>query len=43
MKYKIEKWYQQGLWSDVMVQNAVAKGLITKMDANRITGKEESV
>ena len=36
MKEKIRKWYQQGLWSAEMVQNAVKKGVLTENDANDI-------
>ena len=36
MKEKIEKWYQQGLWTEAMVQNAVAKGVITEQEAAEI-------
>ena len=27
---KIKKWYKQGLWTAVMVQNAVTKGILTE-------------
>ena len=33
---KIKKWYKQGLWTEVMVNNAVAKGVITEAEANEI-------
>ena len=33
---KIKKWYKQGLWTEHMVHNAVAKGVITKDDATEI-------
>ena len=36
MKEKIRKWYQQGLWSVEMVQNAVKKGVLTENDASDI-------
>ena len=26
---KIKKWYQQGLWTMIMVQNAQEKGVLT--------------
>lgn len=26
---KIKKWYQQGLWTEIMVRNAEAKGVLT--------------
>ena len=40
MKKKIEKWYKQGRWTEEMVANAVAKGLITAADYKSITGKD---
>lgn len=40
MKEKIRKWYRQGLWTAEMVQNAVAKGIITEDDYAAITGGE---
>lgn len=36
MKEKIAKWYKQGLWTSVMVQNAVTKGVLTEDEANEI-------
>lgn len=33
---KIKKWYKQGLWSAVMVQNAVEKGTLTTDEAAEI-------
>ena len=30
MYEKIKKWYQQGLWTQEMVANAVIKGIITQ-------------
>ena len=41
MKEKIVKWYQQGLWTAVMVQNAVKKGILTTEEAAVILSKEE--
>lgn len=38
MKEKITRWYKQGLWTEVMVRNAVVKGLITENDAAEILG-----
>lgn len=32
MKEKIAKWYKQGLWTKVMVRNAVKKGVLTAVD-----------
>lgn len=39
MKDKIAKWYKQGLWTADMVQNAVAKGIITEDDLAEIVGE----
>lgn len=39
MKDNILKWYKQGLWSEAMVQNAVAKGILTAEEAAEIIGK----
>lgn len=36
---KIKKWYKMGLWTDVMVQNAVVKGVITEDEAKDILSK----
>lgn len=36
MKEKIALWYVQGLWTAEMVQNAVAKSLLTKDEADEI-------
>lgn len=33
---RIKKWYKQGLWTVEMVQNAVAKGVITEDQAAEI-------
>ena len=38
MKNKIAKWYDMGLWSAEMVQNAVAKGILTAEEAAEILG-----
>ena len=38
MKEKIARWYKQGLWTEVMVRNAVVKGIITENDAAEILG-----
>lgn len=35
MYERIKKWYKQGLWSAKMVDNAVAKGVITKAQATK--------
>ena len=39
MYEKIRKWYQQGLWTEKMVQNAVAKGVLTPEQYREITGE----
>ena len=39
MYQKIKKWYQQGLWTKVMVANAVAKGKITAEQYEEIVGE----
>ena len=36
MKEKIERWYHMGLWTEEMVQNAVAKGIISEAEAAQI-------
>ena len=41
MKKKIKKWYNQGLWTEEMVQNAVLKNILTQTEANEILGKED--
>ena len=33
---RIKKWYNQGLWTTEMVQNAVAKGILTADEAVEI-------
>ena len=33
---KIKKWYEQGLWTEKMVNDAVAKGIITPEQAEEI-------
>ena len=40
MKEKIEKWYQQGLWTEQMVLNAVGK-VLTSEQAHDIINKKE--
>lgn len=37
MKDKIKRWYDLGLWSAAMVQNAVDKGALTADEAEEIT------
>lgn len=41
MYKKIKKWYEQGLWTEKMVLNAVDKGVITQEQATEILSKEE--
>lgn len=36
MKEKIKRWYQQGLWTEAMVRNAVVKGKLTEAEAAEI-------
>ena len=36
MYEKIKRWYQQGLWTEAMVRNAVAKGKLTEEEAAEI-------
>jgi hypothetical protein len=36
MYEKIKKWYEQGLWTIEMVQNAVTKGVLTENEASEI-------
>lgn len=40
MVEKIKKWYLQGLWTQQMVANAVAKGVLTAQQYKEITGEE---
>lgn len=39
MKEKIAKWYRQGLWTKLMVKNAVKKGVLTAGDYTEIVGE----
>ena len=41
MKERIMKWYKLGLWTEVMVKNAVEKGVITADDMAEILGEKE--
>lgn len=36
MYEKIKKWYQMGLWTEAMVQNAVRKRILTEEQAEEI-------
>jgi uncharacterized XkdX family phage protein len=38
MYEKIKKWYDMGLWTEAMVDNAVTKGIITEEQAAKIKG-----
>ena len=40
MKEKITRWYKQGLWTNIMVRNAVIKNVITPNDYREITGQD---
>ena len=33
---RIKKWYKQGLWTEAMVNKAVAKGILTADEAAEI-------
>lgn len=33
---RIKKWYEQGLWTEQMVRNAVRKGVLTEAQAEEI-------
>lgn len=37
---RIKRWYDFGLWSARMVQNAVTKGVLTQEQADEILGNE---
>lgn len=39
---KIKRWYCLGLWTAAMVQSAVAKGVLTREEAERILGTEDT-
>lgn len=39
MKEKIAKWYKQGLWTAIMVRNAINKGVLTENDVVEILGE----
>ena len=36
---KIMKWYKQGLWTETMVRNAMAKGILTEAQVAKILGE----
>lgn len=33
---RIKKWYEQGLWTEQMVRNAVKKGVLTEAQAKEV-------
>ena len=39
---RIKRWYELGLWTAAMVQNAVAKGRLTQEQADEIVGGGET-
>ena len=41
MKDKIKRWYACGLWMAGMVEQAVAKGLLNREEANEILGGDK--
>lgn len=41
MVEKIKRWYCLGLWTAPMVENAVAKAVLTQDEADRILEMEE--
>lgn len=40
-KEKVARWYNQGLWTESMIMNAVVKGALSEEDAKEILGKED--
>lgn len=36
---KIKKWYKQGLWTELMIQNAVEKGVISEEQYKEIVSE----
>ena len=36
MKEKIMKWFKQNLWTEIMVENAFKKGILTEDEMNEI-------
>lgn len=41
MKEKIKIWYKLGLWSKAMVQQAVAKGVLSQAEMDEIIEEVE--
>lgn len=35
---RIKKWFEQGLWTDTMIDNAVKKGVLSEEQAEEIKG-----
>lgn len=33
---EIKRWYQQGLWTEAMIRNAVKKGVLTEDEGSAI-------
>lgn len=33
---RIKKWFEQGLWTEQMVRNAITKGVLTEEQAEEI-------
>lgn len=40
---KIKMFYEKGLWTEAMVRAAVAKNIITEIQANEILGVENGL
>lgn len=38
IKEKIAKWYRMGLWTEAMVHNAAAEGVLTEAEVSSLTG-----
>ena len=38
MYERIKRWYQQGLWTDTMIDNAVKKGVLSEEQVEEIKG-----
>lgn len=33
---KIKKWYKQGLWTEIMVKNAIKKGVLSQFEGEML-------
>lgn len=42
MYEKIKRWYQQGLWTDLMIRNAVKKGVLTENEGSAIINDRDT-